>query len=281
MRIYHKIPELKEYIAFQKAKWRSVGLVPTMGFLHEGHVSLIEKSASENDLTVVSIFVNPTQFGPNEDYETYPRDFEADSQAARNAGADILFAPPPDEMYPDGYGTYVYVEGLSDLLCGKSRPDHFRGVASVVCKLFNIVTPDRAYFGQKDAQQLVIIGKMARDLNMGVKIIGCPIIREEDGLAKSSRNTYLSSDERKRAAALCRSLYRAQEMVQAGQRNAGIIHDAMIQTLKEASPDLIDYVEIVNADTLQPVELLAGRVLIALAVRFGQTRLIDNIVLEV
>lgn len=281
MLVYHKIDELKKYITSQKASGKTVGLVPTMGFLHDGHLSLIKKSAQENDLTVVSIFVNPTQFGPNEDYETYPRDLDKDKLAAKKAGADIIFAPAPKEMYPDGYKTYVTVEDLSNVLCGKSRPGHFRGVATVVCKLFNIASPDRAYFGQKDAQQLVVIKKMVQDLNMDVKIIACPIVREKDGLAKSSRNVYLNPDERKRATVLYQALLEAQRMVEAGERKASLILQAITEKLNTASPTLIDYVQIVDADTLEPAAMLSGRVLIALAVKFGTTRLIDNIILEV
>lgn len=281
MRVFDKIAELQEYLAFQQAKGKSVGLVPTMGYLHEGHLSLIEKCAADNDVTVVSVFVNPTQFGPNEDLETYPRDLERDKQLASQAGADVMFTPAPDEMYPDGYCTYITVEGLSGVLCGKSRPIHFRGVATVVCKLFHIVSPDRAYFGQKDAQQLVIIQKMVRDLNLNVKVIGCPIVREADGLAKSSRNVYLSEEERRRAPVLYQSLCMAQQMVEAGERQADVIRDAIVKNLQGASPTLIDYVEIVSANSLEPITLLAGQVLIALAVKFGNTRLIDNIILEV
>lgn len=281
MRIFDKIEELQEYLAFQQAKGKSIGLVPTMGYLHEGHLSLIERSAADNDVTVVSVFVNPTQFGPSEDLETYPRDLERDKRLAEQTGADVMFTPSPEEMYPDGYRTYITVEGLSGMLCGKTRPIHFRGVATVVCKLLHIVSPDRAYFGQKDAQQLVVIRRMVRDLNLSVKIVGCPIVREADGLAKSSRNVYLTEGERHRAPILYQSLCMAQQMVEAGERKADTLRDAIVEKIQSASPTRIDYVEIVGSDTLEPVTLLAGRVLIALAVKFGNTRLIDNIELEV
>lgn len=281
MRVFEKIAELKEYLAFQQAKGKTIGLVPTMGYLHEGHLSLIEKSAAENDVTVVSVFVNPTQFGPNEDLATYPRDVERDKRLAEGSGADVVFTPSPEEMYPDDYQTYVSVESLSKVLCGQSRPIHFRGVATVVCKLFHIVNPQRAYFGQKDAQQLVIIQRMVYDLNMDVKVIGCPIVREADGLAKSSRNVYLSVEERRRAPVLYQSLCMAQQMVAAGERHAESVRSAIEEKIQSGAPALIDYIEIVSADTLRPVTLLAGKILIALAVKFGTTRLIDNIVLEV
>lgn len=281
MRTFERISEIKEYLAFQKAKGRSIGFAPTMGFLHEGHCSLIQKSASENDITVVSVFVNPTQFAPNEDFEKYPRDIQSDLHLSEQAGAQIMFTPSVEEMYPDGYATYVDVMRLTQGLCGKSRPQHFRGVTTVVCKLFNIITPTRAYFGQKDAQQLVVLSKMVRDLDMDVTIVPCPIVREPDGLAKSSRNVYLLPDERSRATALYRSLCRAVEMVDLGERNAATLKTVIGEVLAGASPSLIDYIEIVSADSLEPATLLAGKILIALAVKFGNTRLIDNIMIEI
>jgi len=281
MKIFEHISDIKEYISFQKVKGKTVGLVPTMGYLHEGHASLIDRSAADNDITVVSVFVNPTQFAPNEDFASYPRDLAADIALAEAHGADIMFTPSAEEMYPQGYNTYVDVEELTQGLCGKARPTHFRGVTTVVCKLFNIAMPNRAYFGQKDAQQLAVITRMTRDLDMDITIVPCPIIRETDGLAKSSRNVYLSPDERSRAVVLHKSLCMASEMIANGERGAQVIRDAMIHTLESAAPTLIDYVEIVSADTLTPIAALAERVLITLAVKFGNTRLIDNVIVDI
>ncbi|HKL10756.1 MAG TPA: pantoate--beta-alanine ligase [Clostridia bacterium] len=261
---------------------KSVGLVPTMGFLHEGHLSLIKRARKENDLLVVSLFVNPTQFGPGEDLESYPRDLKKDAALCEGKGADILFAPDAGEMYFEDYGTYVEVSGeLTKGLCGKSRPTHFRGVTSVVSKLFNIVDPDRAYFGQKDAQQVAVIKRMVRDLNFDVEIVVCPIVREEDGLAKSSRNIYLSKDEREAALVLNRSLRAAAERISSGERNGHEIKAMVEKMIKEEPLSAIDYVEVVDAESIKPIETLKGSVLVALAVRFGKARLIDNICLEV
>ena len=261
---------------------KSVGLVPTMGFLHEGHLSLIKRARAENDLLVVSLFVNPTQFGPGEDLESYPRDLEKDAALCREKGADILFAPDAGEMYFEDYGTYVEVSGeLTKGLCGKSRPSHFKGVTSVVSKLFNIVDPDRAYFGQKDAQQVAVIKRMVRDLNFDIEIVVCPIVREKDGLAKSSRNIYLSEEERKAALVLNKSLRAAAERISSGERNAYEIKAMIEKMIKEESLSSIDYVEVVDAESIKPIENLKGSVLVALAVSFGKARLIDNICLEV
>ena len=281
MKIFERIADIKEYILFQKVKGKTVGLVPTMGYLHEGHASLIDRSAAENDITVVSVFVNPTQFAPNEDFASYPRDLAADIALAEQHGAEIIFAPSAEEMYPNGYNTYVDVHELTQGLCGKARPTHFRGVTTVVCKLFNITMPNRAYFGQKDAQQLAVITRMTRDLDMGIAIVPCPIIRESDGLAKSSRNVYLSANERSRAVILHKSLCMANDMIIGGERNVQTVRDAIVQMLESAAPTLIDYAEVVSADTLAPITSLTGRVLIALAVKFGNTRLIDNIIVDV
>lgn len=281
MRIIRTINDMKAVIKYQKKMNKTIGFVPTMGYLHEGHLSLARQSIRENDFTVMSIFVNPTQFGPNEDYDRYPRDMDRDMQLAEQAGVDIVFAPGVREMYPEGYKTYVNVEGITGILCGKSRPGHFKGVATVVCKLFNIIEPEKAYFGQKDAQQVAVIRQMVRDLNMDIEVISCPIVREPDGLAMSSRNVYLNPEQRKAALVLSRSLFGAEELIRNGERRK----DKVLQYIKNniSSKDLaeIDYIEIVNADTLEPVHAIENRVLIALAVKFGQTRLIDNVIVEV
>jgi len=280
MKIITTVQELKDYIRKQKSKDNSIGLVPTMGFLHQGHLSLISRAVAENDIVIVSIFVNPTQFGPNEDYDNYPRDLERDQTLVEEAGASIIFAPNPAEMYPTGHKTYVEVMDITEILCGASRPNHFSGVTTIVNKLFQVVQPDRAYFGQKDAQQLIVIKQMVRDMFMDVKVIGCPIIREKDGLAMSSRNVYLSVDERKQAPVLYRSLQLAQKQIKAGERDAKKIREMLISKINEQPLANIDYVSIVDLNTLQEIGEVNGDVLIALAVKFGKTRLIDNIILE-
>lgn len=282
METVKKIDVLRSLLKEASRNGKSVGLVPTMGFLHEGHLSLIKRAREENDLLVVSLFVNPTQFGPGEDLESYPRDLEKDAELCSEEGADILFAPDAGEMYFEDYGTYVEVSGdLTKGLCGRSRPTHFRGVTSVVSKLFNIVEPDRAYFGQKDAQQVAVIKRMVRDLNFDVEIVVCPIVREADGLAKSSRNIYLSEDERKAALVLNRSIKAAAERISSGDRNGDEIR-AMVENMIRQEPlSAIDYVEVVDAENMKPLEILKGSVLLALAVRFGKARLIDNIRVEV
>lgn len=268
----------------QVRNWRrqglSVGLVPTMGFLHEGHESLIVKAAEQNDRVVVSDFVNPIQFGVNEDLSTYPRDIEKDKKLCEAAGADLIFHPEPEEMYAPDFSTYVQAENVSAGLCGKSRPTHFQGVCTVVCKLFNIVLPDRAYFGQKDAQQLAVVRRMARDLNMDIEIVGCPIVREADGLAKSSRNTYLSGAEREAALVLSKAVFCGEDMARRGETDAGVLAAAMRQIIEEEPLAKIDYVEIVDADTIEPLAKAQGRVLGAVAVWIGTTRLIDNFIIE-
>ncbi|WP_416198919.1 MAG: pantoate--beta-alanine ligase [Sporanaerobacter sp.] len=276
MKVINSIEEMKKV----KKENISIGFVPTMGYLHEGHISLIKKAREENDIVVTSIFVNPTQFGPNEDFEKYPRDEEKDLQKCEENGCDIVFLPQVDEMYPDSFLTFVQVEELGKGLCGKSRPTHFRGVATVLTKLFNIVKPDRAYFGQKDAQQLVIVKKMVEDLNMDVEIIACPIVRETDGLAISSRNTYLSSEERNDALFLNKSLKLAKNLIENGEKNISKIKDEMEKTILSGKNNTIDYIEFVDAKTLNPVSEIKGKVLIAIAVKTGNTRLIDNIVVE-
>ena len=261
-----------------RARELSIGLVPTMGALHEGHLSLIRTARSENDLVVVSIFVNPTQFGPREDLALYPRDIGSDLTLAEAAGADLAFGPTVGEMYPKGFSTWVDVEGLTVGLCGSSRPGHFRGVCTVVAKLFDICRPNRAYFGQKDAQQLAVIRRMVRDLDMEVEIVACPTVREPDGLAMSSRNRRLTAPQRAQSAALYRALLVAEALVRDGEREAAVLDDAVRRVLAEADLARIDYVEIVRANDLSPVATVSGECLIALAVWFGDTRLIDNVV---
>lgn len=281
MRLINKINDIKAVIRTNKAMGKSIGFVPTMGYLHEGHLSLAKRSVQDNDFTVMSIFVNPTQFGPNEDFERYPRDLERDLALAESVGVDVVFAPSVEEMYPDGYKTYVNVEDITNVLCGRSRPGHFRGVTTVVNKLFNIVEPNKAYFGQKDAQQVVVIKKMVRDLNMNLEVITCPIVREADGLAMSSRNVYLSSEERKAALILSKSLFEAEELIKQGERSRKKIVEYIESRIKTEKLAEIDYVEVVSADNLDIMEELKGTILIALAVKFGKTRLIDNVIVGV
>ena len=253
--------------------------MPTMGFLHEGHASLIRKCREQNDIVVVSDFVNPTQFGPNEDLEAYPRDFERDSKLCESLGADLIFAPSPEDMYHDPHA-FVSIDTLSETLCGKTRPIHFKGVCTVVTKLFHIVAPDRAYFGEKDAQQLAIIRKMVKDLNFDIEIVGCPIVREEDGLAKSSRNTYLNDKERQAALCLSRAVKTGKEVIYTGADAKEVLNP--MKAIIEAEPlARIDYVMMVDALTMQPIEKADRVVLVAMAVYIGKTRLIDNFSYEV
>ena len=279
MKLVTSIDELRKEVKEWKKSGLTVGLVPTMGFLHEGHKSLIHRAVAENDKVVVSNFVNPSQFGPNEDYESYPRDQKKDFELCENEGAAIMFAPTPEEMYCDPKA-YVAINDLSEKLCGKTRPIHFKGVCTVVSKLFNIVTPDRAYFGQKDAQQLIIIKKMVKDLNFGIEIVGCPIIREADGLAKSSRNTYLNDEERKAALCLSKSIKKAKKLVAGGNVDAVSVVNEMKAVINEEKLAKIDYVEAVSEETLEPVEKLSKGNLVAMAVYIGKTRLIDNFIAE-
>lgn len=281
MRLIDSISDIKAVIKAQKSMGKTIGLVPTMGYLHEGHMSLVNMSVQHNDFTVLSVFVNPVQFGPNEDFERYPRDIDRDIKMAETAGVDVVFSPSVSEMYPDGYKTYVEVEGITNILCGRTRPGHFKGVTTVVNKLFNIVQPDRAYFGQKDAQQVVVIKKMVKDLNMNLEIVTCPIVREKDGLAMSSRNVYLSGEERKSALILSKSLFEAEELIKKGKTGKENILKYITDRIKSEKSAQIDYIEIINAETLDSIEFLKGRVLIALAVKFGNTRLIDNVIVEV
>jgi len=282
MKILNTIKDVREEIKEARRNGKSIGFVPTMGYLHEGHLSLIKRARQENDLVVVSIFVNPTQFGEGEDFETYPRNLERDSDLVKAVGADIVFSPSVEEVYPTGCSTYVNIEGgITNRLCGASRPGHFKGVTTIVTKLFNIVTPDRAYFGQKDAQQVAVIEQMVRDLCFDIEIIPCPIVREEDGLAMSSRNTYLNDDERRAATVLSKTLLKAEEMIKKGERSASKISKLIIDKIEKEPLSQIDYVEIVNDKTLEAIDYVKGDVLIALAVKIGKTRLIDNLRLEV
>jgi pantoate--beta-alanine ligase len=280
MKLYKKINSIQKEIARLKREGKKIGFIPTMGYLHEGHLSLMRKARKENDIVVISIFVNPTQFGPREDYNRYPRDLNRDLKLAREVGVDIVFYPSVEEMYPSKYRTYVEVEELSDLLCGKSRPGHFRGVTTVCTKLFNIVQPDVAYFGQKDAQQAIIIKQMVRDLNFPLKIKVLPIVREKDGLAMSSRNVYLSSQEREEATVLYQSLKTAHQMVKTGIKDAGRIKRQVKNMISEKATARIDYVEIVDLEDLKPVRTIDKPALLALAVWFGKARLIDNTILK-
>ena len=281
MNITGKISEVREAVKAWKAQGLKVGLVPTMGYLHEGHKSLIERAVKENDRVVVSVFVNPIQFGPTEDLESYPRDLERASKLCEEAGASLIFHPKKEEMYFDDFCTYVDMDGLTKGLCGKTRPIHFRGVCTVVSKLFNIVTPDRAYFGEKDAQQLAVIKRMVRDLSFGIEIVGCPIIREEDGLAKSSRNTYLSPEERKAAVILSKSLELGKKALESGERDAKKVIEIISNNIKTEKLARIDYVDIVDSITVEEVQNIEKSVLVAMAVYIGKTRLIDNFTFEV
>lgn len=277
MEIACKVNELREKILNWKKHGRKIGFVPTMGYLHEGHLSLVRESKKRSDVTVVSIFVNPKQFGPAEDYKVYPRDLERDRALLEREGVDLVFYPPVDVMYPEGYKTYVEVEDLQDKLCGKSRPGHFRGVCTVVLKLFNLVQPDEAYFGWKDAQQVIILRKMVEDLNVPVKIVPLPLVRDYDGLALSSRNTYLSPEERRAALVLKKSLDLAEKLILDGEKDAGKIREKMIELIAAEPLARADYVEIVKLSNLEPLDRIEGEALIALAVFIGRTRLIDNL----
>lgn len=279
MKIVSTIKEVREQVSTWKKEGNTIGFVPTMGYLHEGHMSLID-AAGENDRVVVSIFVNPMQFGPNEDLASYPRDLEHDAKMCEEHGVDLIFHPTPEEMYGENFNSYVDMNVLTQELCGLSRPVHFRGVCTVVTKLFNIVAPDKAYFGQKDAQQLAIIKRMVKDLNMPLAVVGCPIVREEDGLAKSSRNTYLSGEERKAALVLSRSIFLGRELVEKGETDCRKIIAAMTEEIEKEPLARIDYVKIVDLETMQQVAEIKGGILTAIAVYIGKTRLIDNFMFE-
>ena len=283
MQVITHIEELKQKIHDARTLGKTIGVVPTMGYLHEGHLTLMRQARREQGFVIATLFVNPLQFGPTEDYGVYPRDLPRDAKMAATTGIDVLFAPAVDEMYPAGNGktlTFVDVAQITDTLCGASRPGHFRGVATVVTKLFNITEADVAYFGQKDAQQVAVIRRMVADLNMNVKIVAVPIVRETDGLALSSRNQFLSQTERQAALVLSRSLRLAEEMLQAGERDAATLLAAMNGCLSQEPLAVIDYVEIVDTQTLQKLQCIEGSALIAMAVRFGKTRLIDNLLWE-
>ena len=280
MEIVSTVDEVRKQVKAWRKAGLTVGLVPTMGYLHEGHKSLIDAAVRDNDRVVVSVFVNPTQFAPTEDLESYPRDLNRDAALCEEAGAALIFHPEPEEMYHEDYSTFVDMRTLTQVLCGKTRPIHFSGVCTVVSKLFNIVQPDRAYFGQKDAQQLAVIRHMVEDLNFDIEIVGCPIIREEDGLAKSSRNTYLNEEERKQAVILSRALRKGKELIEDGETDAAVIKKIIRETIETMPLAKIDYVEIVDFKTFENVEELKGEVLAAVAVYLGKTRLIDNFIMQ-
>ncbi|MFH0771338.1 MAG: pantoate--beta-alanine ligase [Candidatus Omnitrophota bacterium] len=279
MKIFNSIKEIRKEISREKQKGFTVGLVPTMGYLHEGHLSLIKKARRDSDVVVVSIFVNPVQFGPKEDYRKYPRNLKRDAGLCEKEGVDYIFSPSPKSMYPVDYSTFVCVEGLTENLCGKFRPGHFKGVATVVSKLFNIIEPDFAYFGQKDAQQAIAIKRMARDLNMGAKVKIMPTVRDADGLAMSSRNIYLSPKERGKAPTIYRALQEARNLIKLGERNSNrIISKIRVKLLPAVTK--IDYISVVDLSTLKDIKVIKSGVLIAAAVWMGQTRLIDNIIVK-
>ena len=279
MKLVHTIKEVREIVSEWRKEGLTVGLVPTMGYLHEGHQSLIRKSVEQNDRTVVSVFVNPIQFGPTEDLEAYPRDINRDMKAVEEVGGDLIFNPEPAEMYPGHFTSFIDTTETTELLCGAVRPIHFRGVCTVVGKLFNIVLPDKAYFGQKDAQQLATIRRFVRDLNFPVEIVACPIVREEDGLAKSSRNTYLSPVERQAALILSQSLKKGKALIEQGEKSAEKVKEVITESLKTEPLARIDYVEVVDFENIQRVETITGETLVAIAVYIGKTRLIDNFII--
>lgn len=281
MIIAKRIAEVRAQVAAWKKDGLVIGLVPTMGYLHEGHLSLVDEAVRQCDRVVASVFVNPTQFGPNEDLEAYPRDFERDRALLEAHGCDMVFYPSVEEMYPDGASTFVEIHSeMPKQLCGKTRPIHFRGVCTVVSKLFNIVSPHKAFFGKKDAQQLAILRQMVRDMAYDIELVGCPIVREADGLAKSSRNAYLTPEERQAAPVLYQAVLLGQKLVAEGERDAAKLVAAMSAHIAAEPLAVIDYVEAVDAVTLEPVEKLEGSVLVAMAVHFGKARLLDNFVLE-
>lgn len=274
------INEVRQAVVEARRRGLTIGLVPTMGALHAGHASLIRAARAETGLVVVSIFVNPTQFGPNEDLTRYPRPLEKDLQVCEQEGADVVFVPEVATVYPPGFCTYVEVHGLQDVLEGKTRPGHFRGVCTVVLKLFNVVLPDVAYFGQKDVQQVHIIQQMVRDLDVPVQLRICPTIRESEGLALSSRNQYLSPDERRRATVLSQALDEGRRLIERGEQDANIVQRSVQERIETTPGAVVDYVAVVDAATLQPVTRIQGSILIAVAVKFGTTRLIDNVQIE-
>jgi pantoate--beta-alanine ligase len=279
IKVIKSVKAMTELSSSLRRKGRSIGFVPTMGYLHDGHISLVDQARKHNDIVVVSIFVNPTQFGPKEDLKKYPRNMKRDLALLSKAGVDFVFCPSAKGMYPEGYRTYIEVKGLSDKLCGASRPGHFKGVATIVAKLFNIVQPDAAYFGEKDFQQLVIIRRMANDLNMDVKVISMPTVREKSGLAMSSRNSYLSKEDALRAQAISRALKFAQTLVRSGVTSAAKVNDAISKLIKTAGLK-IDYIAICDPQTLEDKKQVKGKILIAVAAYVGKTRLIDNVIIN-
>ena len=277
MKIAYTVKEVREQVKAWKKDGLTVGLVPTMGYLHEGHASLMKKGVEQCDKVVVSVFLNPMQFGPTEDLAAYPRDFERDSKLCEDMGVEMIFHPEPEEMYSPHFCSYVDMSVLTEDLCGKSRPVHFRGVCTVCNKLFNIVQPDKAFFGEKDAQQLAVIKRMVEDLNMDLEIVGCPIVREEDGLAKSSRNTYLNAEERKAALILSKSIFLGQKMIEEGERDARKVVKAMTELIETEPQAHIDYVKVVDGLTMQPIDVIDRPIVTAIAVYINDTaRLIDN-----
>lgn len=278
--VVHTINEVRQQVKEWRQQGLTIGFVPTMGYLHEGHQSLIKKAVEQNEKVVVSVFVNPMQFAPTEDLESYPRDLQADAVLCEKTGADLIFNPEPEEMYTNGFCSFVDMNGPTAELCGKSRPIHFRGVCTVVSKLFNIVTPDRAYFGQKDAQQLAVIKRMVMDLNIPIEIIGCPIIREADGFAKSSRNTYLSEEERQAALILSKTVFMGQQLVENGLTDANELKERMKKNIETEPLARIDYVEVVDFNDISIRDTISDNTLIAMAVYIGKTRLIDNFIVE-
>jgi len=281
MNIIRDIQEMKEFSLELRFRRETIGFVPTMGYLHRGHLELVRRALAENDATVVSIFVNPAQFGPSEDFDTYPRDEDRDLQLLKELGVDCVFIPSERVIYPEGYSTYVHVERLTDYLCGAKRPGHFKGVATVVTKLFNIISPDRAYFGQKDAQQFRVLRRMVLDLNMNVEMVEIPTVREEDGLAMSSRNRYMSNSERREALLIREALDKGLEMIREGTHSVSGIRDELGRILRKGKHVFVDYIEIVDEKNLSPVERLDNDVILAIAVFVGKTRLIDNEIIRV
>jgi pantoate--beta-alanine ligase len=281
MIVITKIKDMQTAMQQYRREGKTIGFVPTMGYLHEGHAALIQKAREENDIVALSVFVNPLQFGPNEDFERYPRDLERDQRIAKEHGVDVFFSPDVKEMYPHPLSVQVVVKERVDVLCGKSRPGHFDGVATVLTKLFHIVMPDRAYFGLKDAQQVAVVDGLIRDFHFPIELVAVPTVREEDGLAKSSRNVYLSPEERKEAPALYKALLQAKAAVENGERNAEAVCALVKQYIQTNTRAEIDYAEIYSYPDLKPLETLAGKVIIAVAVRFANARLIDNIIFEI
>jgi len=281
MLILHTVRETQEYVISAKNEGKSVGFVPTMGFFHEGHLSLMRRARSENDIVVVSIFVNPTQFGPGEDFEQYPRDMSRDVRMAEDIGVDVIFNPSVEEMYPAGYSSYVDIKHVTERWEGEFRPGHFKGVATVVLKLFNIVPAHRAYFGCKDYQQLKVVERMVRDLNIPIDIVPMPTVREDDGLAMSSRNTYLTQEERKAALILCRSLNYAKDLLEQGVRDGDELRRQIEQFIRTEPLAQLDYVGVADPETLEPLRVITTNAVVLLAVRIGRTRLIDNMMLSV